>query len=218
MIHAFAPLTVRELQHALVAGDLRGHQDSFDDDELEDFDENLLLSICAGMVVVDEESRVIRLVHYTTREYLLRKQTLLGANDPPTILAQTCIRYLTMSTLAGIMGDLEAVSYLYVIHDDSEAERNSQEIASCLEKHALLAYSAKYWTGHIRDVREALAIDITEAALELLLNEESSFLAVNIPSQRLLNAEILPPLIAAASLNLPSVVNCSYSKDLTLMK
>jgi hypothetical protein len=55
-----------------------------------------LLSACAGLVVVDQESAVIRLVHYTTHEYFERIQ---DAWDPGAQLqiASTYITYLSSS-------------------------------------------------------------------------------------------------------------------------
>ena len=36
-----------------------------------------MVSVCAGLVTVDEESEIIRLVHYTTQEYFERTQKVL---------------------------------------------------------------------------------------------------------------------------------------------
>ena len=33
-----------------------------------------MVSVCAGLVTIDEESNIIRLVHYTTQEYFERTQ------------------------------------------------------------------------------------------------------------------------------------------------
>jgi hypothetical protein len=35
-----------------------------------------LLSVCAGLVIIDQESAIIRLVHYTTQEYFERIRDL----------------------------------------------------------------------------------------------------------------------------------------------
>jgi len=37
-------------------------------------DETLMISICARIMIIDQESNVIRLVHYTTEEYFQRKR------------------------------------------------------------------------------------------------------------------------------------------------
>jgi hypothetical protein len=61
------PLTVRELQHALA---VEPDEPELDEDNLSDIEE--LVSVCAGLVTVDQESGIVRLVHYTTQEYFER--------------------------------------------------------------------------------------------------------------------------------------------------
>jgi hypothetical protein len=63
------PLTTSELQHALaiVVGDSKLNEDNLERIEI-------IVSVCAGLVTVNEESRIIRLVHYTTQEYFERTQ------------------------------------------------------------------------------------------------------------------------------------------------
>lgn len=62
------PLAVEELQHAL-AGE-PGHQD-IDDERLTS--EALIVSVCAGLVTIDAQSRGFRLVHYTVEEFFKEK-------------------------------------------------------------------------------------------------------------------------------------------------
>lgn len=61
------PLTTSELQHALAVEYGESELDKENLPEIED-----MVSVCAGLVTVDEESDVIRLVHYTTQEYFER--------------------------------------------------------------------------------------------------------------------------------------------------
>lgn len=67
--YARRPLSTIELQHALAieVGQRELHLDNVL--EMED-----ILSVCAGLVSVDEESGIIRLVHFTTQEYFTRFQ------------------------------------------------------------------------------------------------------------------------------------------------
>jgi len=64
---AYAYLSVRMVQQAVakLRGDNPGRDDCLIDPEL-------LVSVCAGLVVIDQESELIRLVHYTVEEYLER--------------------------------------------------------------------------------------------------------------------------------------------------
>jgi len=63
------PLNCIELQHAL-AVELSDVE--LGEDNLQDIDE--MISSCAGLVTTDDESHIIRLVHYTTQEYFERTQ------------------------------------------------------------------------------------------------------------------------------------------------
>ncbi len=58
------PLTTLELQRALAVeiDDCR-----LDEDNIEKIER--MVSVCVGLVTVDEEGSIIRLVHYTTQEY-----------------------------------------------------------------------------------------------------------------------------------------------------
>ncbi|KAJ7456174.1 hypothetical protein FB451DRAFT_1512596 [Mycena latifolia] len=71
VVNAKRPLTVSEIQTALAV-----EPDSRELDEDNVMDINIILSVCAGLVIVDKESSVVRLVHYTTQEYLDSIQAL----------------------------------------------------------------------------------------------------------------------------------------------
>ena len=62
LTHAYEPLSVRKLQHAMVVLD---EGEGFDDDDI--VAEELIVSVCCGLIVVDHESRIVRLV----REWIL---------------------------------------------------------------------------------------------------------------------------------------------------
>ncbi|KAF1937063.1 hypothetical protein EJ02DRAFT_357708, partial [Clathrospora elynae] len=57
-------LNAQELCSAL---SLEPDDTEFDTDNLLDIE--LIVSVCAGLVIVEEESEIIRLVHYTAQEY-----------------------------------------------------------------------------------------------------------------------------------------------------
>ncbi|KAJ0417684.1 purine and uridine phosphorylase [Aspergillus carlsbadensis] len=57
-----------------------------------------ILSVCAGLVAVDEESSVVRLVHYTTQEYFL-KRAGDWFPDAESRIAKTCITYIRFTLL-----------------------------------------------------------------------------------------------------------------------
>ncbi|KAJ7444764.1 hypothetical protein B0H11DRAFT_1619499, partial [Mycena galericulata] len=70
--NAKRPLTVEELQVALAVKP--GMKKLDEEEDLTDID--IILSVCAGLVIVDKKSSVVRLVHYTTQEYLDSIQAL----------------------------------------------------------------------------------------------------------------------------------------------
>jgi hypothetical protein len=61
------PLYISELQHALAVEVGEAELDEENLPQIED-----MISVCAGLVTIDEESNIIRLVHYTTQEYFER--------------------------------------------------------------------------------------------------------------------------------------------------
>ncbi len=88
IVCAKRPLKTTELQHALAV--------EIDEPELdeENFPEiENMVSVCAGLVTVDADSNIIRLVHYTTQEYFERTQKdwFLNADSDIT---RVCITYL----------------------------------------------------------------------------------------------------------------------------
>ena len=48
-------------------------ESNLDEDNLPEIED--MVSVCAGLVTIDEESNVIRLVHYITQEYFKRTQS-----------------------------------------------------------------------------------------------------------------------------------------------
>ena len=95
IVCAVRQLTVPELQHALAVEE---GASELDEDNLPEPDE--MVAVCAGLVTVDEESKVIRLVHYTTQQYFERT---LAAWAPwaHVVLANTCLTYLSFESIGG---------------------------------------------------------------------------------------------------------------------
>lgn len=86
------PLTVKELQHAL-AIDIE--HDRFDEDMI--FESSDIISWCAGLITIDNASRV-SLVHYTTKRYLEERAQLhfpRAQND----ITHSCAIYLASPEL-----------------------------------------------------------------------------------------------------------------------
>ncbi|KAL9037234.1 MAG: hypothetical protein Q9180_003837, partial [Flavoplaca navasiana] len=65
LVHAIRPLTLQELSHALAT---RKGDKCLDIECLDAHDS--LLTCCHGLVIIDDKTQIIRLVHYSTQEYL----------------------------------------------------------------------------------------------------------------------------------------------------
>ncbi|RYP44175.1 hypothetical protein DL768_009323 [Monosporascus sp. mg162] len=129
-------LTTSELQHALAVevGD-----SELDKDNLERIER--IVSVCAGLVTVNEESGIIRLIHYTTQEYLDRRRERWFPNAEEDI-TKICVTYLSFATFdSGFC------------HTDGEFEER-------LRLNPLYDYAARNWGHHARFASGAAAISI----------------------------------------------------------
>ncbi|KAJ7649138.1 hypothetical protein DFH06DRAFT_558397 [Mycena polygramma] len=75
-----------------------------DPDNLLDLD--IILSVCAGLVVLNEEDHLVRLIHYTAQEYLDRYQERHFPWQAQLEITGRCITYLCFRKFATV-GDLE---------------------------------------------------------------------------------------------------------------
>jgi ankyrin repeat protein len=83
------PLTTAELLHAL---GVEVGESNLDEDNVPWIED--IVSVCAGLVTVDKESSIVRLVHYTTQEYLQQTQKRWFP-DAETNITEICITYLS---------------------------------------------------------------------------------------------------------------------------
>lgn len=124
--YAKRPLTTSELQHALATE--VGHQDLIRGNisDVED-----MVSACAGLITVDKESDVVRLVHYTTQQYFEREQKTWFPNAE-FMITTTCITYLSFSVF------------------ESGPCRTFEELRNRLQSYRLYHYAAQHWGWHAR--------------------------------------------------------------------
>jgi len=122
--YAHRSLTVTTLQHALA---IEPGEKTFDEEAITD--EQILVSVCAGLVTVDEESQVIRLVHYTTQEYFERVRHEQFPNAQIEI-TQTCLTYLL----------LDEFVEPYKSDEDRITER---------DRYSFFEYAAQNWGHHV---------------------------------------------------------------------
>ncbi|CAO2648676.1 Nn.00g079430.m01.CDS01 [Neocucurbitaria sp. VM-36] len=119
------PLSTSELQAAL---GVEVGEPELDPDNLPDV--NDIVSTCAGLVTVDKESHIIRLVHYTTQEFFERTQQQWFP-DAQTMITNVCTTYLAFD----VFGNPPPTGELWI-----DSSRGSD----------LYAYSAREWGHHAR--------------------------------------------------------------------
>ena len=138
--HARRPLLVGELRHGLAV-------EYCDDGEgLQEFDEDNLLSpgslvdVCAGLVIIDSTSQIIRLVHYTTQEYFdnARLHLFKGAEVD---MSRACLTYLSCSL----------DPKLRIVEEPFFDSPHIKEISyEAIRSHPFLDYASHYWFSHVK--------------------------------------------------------------------
>jgi hypothetical protein len=128
------PLKDVMVQHAVAVSP---KSTDIDDDDLIDVEE--LVSICAGMVTLDRESGIIRLVHYTAQQYLESK-----LSDAQYNIALACLTYLGFGIFDKPCDNLGAWT-------------------NRLHKYPLCGYAARYLGDHTRGEAES---NLSTAILE----------------------------------------------------
>lgn len=148
IVCANRPLTTSELQHALAVevGD-----SELGEDNLQEIEE--MVSVCAGLVTVDEESDIIRLVHYTTQEYFERTQSLWFP-DAQTTIATTCVTYLLFDAFKG--GPCST----------------NEEFKARLRDNILYDYAARNWGHHVRASSTRMEDEILDLKVQEFLESK----------------------------------------------
>lgn len=99
LYYAARPLTLQELRHSL-AVNLVVEDDPNAIELNEDFlpDEEVIVSVCAGIVTCHAESNTVSFIHYTTKEYFKRRMDRQEVEQFLHLeigIAETCLMYLT---------------------------------------------------------------------------------------------------------------------------
>ena len=137
--YAFRPLSVGELQHALAI-----EPGSAQLDEEDILDGYSITPLCAGLVIIDQGTNVVTLVHYTTKNYFenIRENRFPGFHATITM---SCATYLAL-------GALKDASIWTIVH-----------------QYPLACYAAQYMGDHARqNPEEALEPSVIELIGRLL--------------------------------------------------
>jgi ankyrin repeat protein len=125
------PLSTLELLHALA---VNFGESKFNKDRI--MDDGEILTVCAGLVTIDEKSDTVRFIHYTAQEYLQRNRQrwLPHANLE---IAHICTAYLSLDDLSA--GPCPS----------------KQDYDHRVETLALLEYTVLHWGFHVSVLVEA---------------------------------------------------------------
>ena len=151
--HSERPLQVDELCHALAVE--IGERD-FDPENVLSI--GTLLDCCQGLIIVDAEASIVRLIHFTVQEYLCSHPSLFSR--PHSILAETCLTYL----------------------NSQQVKNHTPHSFSDHGRMPVLKYSARYWGTH---TNRDLSAHARTLALELLNQYEDHISAVSLLDQAL---------------------------------
>jgi len=148
------PLRTEELLHALA---VEVDETVMDEDNFLDTEQ--ILTICAGLVTIDEQSGTVRFIHYTTQEYLQRNRE---------------------HWLPGAEVETAGICAAYLCLDDLSAGPCStkQDYDRRVKALPLLNYAAVNWGPHIGNLSEIdfasdLGRQVEKKALDLLSNAEN---------------------------------------------
>lgn len=131
--HAKKLLSVREL---CCAPAIEPNDSSLDTDKVYGAED--IVSVCAGLVTLDKDSQIIRLVHYTTQDYFV---------------------YLGQSWYPKAQEDIATACLTYLCFDEFRAGAciTPEAFESRLQSNPFYMYSARFWAEHIRPVQDVIS-------------------------------------------------------------
>ncbi|CAG9983821.1 unnamed protein product [Clonostachys byssicola] len=139
------PFKTSELRHALA---VEVGEAEFDQGNLPHIDD--VVAVCAGLVVVDKESDIVRLVHYTTQQYFERTQRDWFPSAEADITA-ACVTYLSYETFK------------------SGGFWTQTELEQRLSLHKFYDYAANNWGHHART-----SLSTSQQLIEFLESNEQA--------------------------------------------
>jgi hypothetical protein len=146
-------MTTTQLRHALATKPFSLEPDEDDIATVED-----ILTACTGMVVEDETSGIIRLVHFTAQDYFQRTRAKWFP-DAESALALHCLWYLSFDVFC------------------SGPCRSDEEFQSKLHTFAMYKYAAENRGRHYSDAQPRSAKqpgqELFDTAVGFLLNRQA---------------------------------------------
>ena len=120
-----------------------------------------LISACCGLVVVEEGSQIVKLVHSTTEEYFSRKPHHYWGPEAHQYFAGVLVTYLSFTTFANLSLDNISKNAVDKSPEDSsisaskwtkydEEEAINTYMESSIKNNILLRYAAENWGPYAR--------------------------------------------------------------------
>ena len=228
--YAFRPLSIMELRHALA---VTPGEDHFDEANMPD--EEDLPSVCAGLIYIEEGSKIVRLAHYTAQDYLekIRDENFVDARR---LVAATCLTYLTYEgnrlccngrhyiyrfgqdgyskdRVDGFLSCPYATQILNASEtakDALDGDRTSFYHAKSGTPLALYQYAAHYWARHIKDRLEK---ELQPLAMKFILDDMNRQMALGIIRQLWWTTRIKGPLTVAVHYDLRHICHILLEKQ-----
>jgi hypothetical protein len=125
------PLLLEELRHALSV-EWNDYEDlpwSLDHGNILGLED--LIGVCAGLVIIETESQIVRLVHFTTEE-IFRSSPETWFPNADVQISKTCLVYLSFDAF-------------------QESNCSAEEMKARVPLHPLLYYAVYYWYQHYRE-------------------------------------------------------------------
>ena len=121
-------------------------------------DQETLSSVRAGLIIVDHESSVVRLAHYTTPQYFEIRRELLF-QDAQSRLAVMCLTYLLFDDVSHWLNSYSPGRTLNVDSRDPGPARMNPGFfregrhyghLSLFHRYVLIEYTSCHWSDHAR--------------------------------------------------------------------
>lgn len=145
LAHARRTLTIHELSHALAT---RISERYFDNDNLPSF--KSILKCCSGLIVMDNQSLEVRLVHFTLQNYMQSQAQSLFPNLE-SVITRTCLTYMLFKF------DTDEGTSAQANKRFSGFKRSS---LSTFKHFQFLEYAVSYWGDHAKGCSQQVVEDL----------------------------------------------------------
>lgn len=163
LYYAARPLTLQELRHSLAVNLVaEADPDATELDEAFLPDEEVIASVCAGIVTCHAESNTVSFIHYTTKEYFKRRMDRRQVErflHLEVSIAETCLMYLSFEReeVEQFAIAKREKPYWYTFQKYTENECPDWDIDMC---YPLFRYAARYWGDHANSLLRQVTKDL----------------------------------------------------------